>query len=113
MSNRIPCRIEELPFVASALRHTLERDKADFKSFFPKKFPDNMLEILDGKITPVENVIKTEIPTREIKKVTGQILAESMGFNVLKLFLYWKAYCLNRCPPKSKLVALADFCRIR
>jgi|GEM_PF-1343696 len=87
MSNRIPCRLEELPFVASALRHTFERDKADFKSFFPKKFPDNILEILDGKITPVENVIKTEIPTREIKKVTGQILAESLGLRPELLLL--------------------------
>jgi hypothetical protein len=79
MNSKIPCRIDELPYAASSIRHAYLRDKDEFYRLFPKKFPKDFITMLDGKIELVENIVKTQIPTGKIKKITEQIANEKQS----------------------------------
>lgn len=73
MSTKIPCRIEELPFVADSVQNAFERDEESFKRTYPAKFPAGFKAELAIKSKAVDDVVKTEIPTRAIKLVTAEI----------------------------------------
>jgi hypothetical protein len=70
----MPCRIEELPFLADFTRDSFVRDTEYFKAFSPE-FGNNYLQTFDSQAQLVNEVVSPSLLMAEQKAITSRIAA--------------------------------------
>jgi translation elongation factor EF-1beta len=72
---KMPCRIEEIPFLAEFTRDYFVRDRADFTAF-SDVFSDKYLQKFDTQIKMVKERMAPALLTAEMKTITNRIRSQ-------------------------------------
>lgn len=87
---KFKCKVEELPAIAGYLAQRLRADLVDFASF-SDVFSEDYVTQLVGKTTECNQVIVSDVLTKEIKELTKQIAEKTrllrLGINKVEVYL--------------------------